>query len=107
MKSEKAKKPETLRNFEKEFPEIWKAYTWLRDTCDHEGPLDQKTRELIKIGIETACGRHGGLVAHILRAKKGGASKGEILQAILLAAPLVGIPGVLDAFVIAKKYLGN
>jgi len=100
-------KPETLADFEKRFPEVWKAYGWLRDACDHEGPLDQKTRELIKIGIETACLRKGGLHAHIHRARKAGAQKEEILQAILLAVPLVGLPAVLDAFLVAEKALAN
>ena len=105
MKKGKTGKPETLSDFEKHFPEIWKAYGWLRDACDHEGPLDEKTRELVKIGMETAGGRKGGLAAHIHRARRAGAAKGEILQAILLATPLVGMPAVLDAFVVARKYL--
>ncbi len=106
MKNRKSTRPKTLTDFEKNFPEIWKAYGWLRDACDHEGPLDQKTRELVKIGIETACVRKGGLAAHVRRAQKAGASKGEVFQAILLAAPLVGLPAVLDAFLVAKKHLG-
>lgn len=104
-KSSKVAKPEALVDFEKSFPEVWKAYHWLRDACDHEGPLDLRTRELIKIGIETACQRRGGLNAHIHRARKAGATKEEVLQAILLATPLVGMPAVLDAFLVAKKAL--
>lgn len=107
MTGRKAAKPKTLADFEKQFPQIWKAYGWLRDTCDHEGPLDGKTRELIKIGIETALLRKGGLVAHIRRAEKAGATKGEIFQAILVAAPLVGMPAVLDAYLVAKENLGT
>ena len=99
-------KPKVLASFEGDFPEIWKAYGWLRDACDHEGPLDPKTRELIKIGVETTRGGHGGMVAHIHRAERAGASREEILQAILLAGPLAGFPAVLDAYLVAKKHLG-
>lgn len=106
-KSSKVARPETLVDFEKSFPELWKAYHWLRDACDHEGPLDLKTRELVKVGIETACLRKGGLTAHIHRARKAGASQEEILQTILLATPLVGMPAVLDAFLVAKKALSG
>lgn len=105
MKKATTRKPGTITDFEKSFPNVWKAYGWLRDSCDHEGPLDEKTRELIKIGIETALLRKGGLTAHVHRARRAGASKGEILQAILVATPLVGMPAILDAFLVARKAL--
>ena len=98
--------PRTIRLFESQFPEIWTQYRALREACDHVGPLTPKTRELIKIGIEVAKKRHGGLVAHISRAQAAGASKAEVYQAILLATPLVGMPDVLDAFLVATQKLG-
>ena len=97
--------PRTLRAFASAFPEVWEAYHALRDTCDRSGPLPPKTRELIKIGIEVARKRHGGLAAHITRARRHGAAAAEIYEAILLAMPLVGLPDVLDAFVVAKTHL--
>ena len=98
--------PDTLESFEAHFPRVWAQYGALRDTCDRSGPLSPKTRELIKIGIEAAKKRHGGLAAHVSRARKAGATKTEIYQAILLATPLIGLPDVLDAFLVAKKRLG-
>lgn len=99
----KNNRPQTLEEFEKTFPKVWKAYQGLRDACDGQGGLDPKTRELIKIGIETASRRRGGLIAHIKRAKDHGATTTEIYQAMLLALPLVGFPLVLDAFVLTKR----
>jgi len=104
-KTTRSRQPKTLAQFEKDFPKVWRAYTILRDAGDHVGVLDTKTRELIKIGIETTRGRKGGLVAHIHRARKAGATKGEIHQTILLAIALIGLPPVLDAYLIAKKAL--
>ena len=98
--------PKTLQVFASQFPAVWAEYQALRDACDRSGPLTPKMRELIKIGIEVAKKRHGGLVAHISRAQALGASKDEIYQAILLAIPLVGIPNVLDAYLVARKRLG-
>ena len=100
------RQPPTLRAFEAKFPRILAEYRALRDACDRSGPLTPKVRELIKIGIEIAKKRHGGLAAHISRAQKAGATKTEIYQAVLLAAPLIGLPDVLDAFLVAKKRLG-
>jgi len=104
-KNPKSKKPKTLVDFERDFPDVWQAYEALRDAGDRTGALDAKTRELIKIGIETTRGRKGGLIAHIHRARKAGAAPGEIYQAIILAGSLVGIPPVLDAYLVAKKAL--
>jgi alkylhydroperoxidase/carboxymuconolactone decarboxylase family protein YurZ len=56
--------------------------------------------------MEVARKRHGGLVAHIVRAQRAGASKAEIYHTLLLATPLIGIPDVLDAFRIAEERLG-
>jgi len=100
-----SRRPETLRAFEQQFPRVWAQYRALHEACDRAGPLPAKTRELIKIGIEVARKRHGGLVAHITRARRAGATSKEIYQTILLATPLAGFPDVLDAFTVAKDHL--
>ena len=105
IRKTESKKPKTLKDFESDFPEVWKAYTYLRDSCDHQNGLDPKTRELIKIAVETAFRRHGGLIAHMHRAQKTGATKQEIDHAILVTLPLIGMPSVLDAFMIAQDAL--
>lgn len=97
--------PETLERFKAQFPKTWKAYEQLRDACDTEGPLDRKTVELIKIGISTALEHEGGLVAHISRARKAGASDKEIRHAILVAMGIAGFPTVLAAEATAQHYL--
>ena len=56
--------PETFKNIVKKYPEVWAAHEQLATACSEAGPLDRKTRELIKVGIclgaglETATGRH-------------------------------------------------
>jgi 4-carboxymuconolactone decarboxylase len=97
--------PATLDTFKKDYAKAWAAYEQLRNACDVAGPLDGKTRELIKIGISVALEHSGGLVAHISQAKKAGAQPPEIYQAILLATGLAGFPAVLGAMATAKKYL--
>ncbi len=97
--------PATLDTFKRDYAKVWAAYEQLRDACDQGGPLDGKTRELIKIGISVALEHSGGLVAHISQARKAGARPPEIYQAILLATGLAGFPAVLAAMATAKKYL--
>jgi AhpD family alkylhydroperoxidase len=97
--------PDTLDQFKSKFPQVWAAYQDLKDICDKQGPLDKKTIELVKIGISTALGREGGLIAHISKAKKAGAHDSEIYHSILLAMSLVGFPATLAAFTTAREYL--
>jgi AhpD family alkylhydroperoxidase len=97
--------PEPLDNFKSKFPQVWAAYEDLKNICDQQGPLDKRTVELIKIGISTAMGREGGLIAHISKAKKAGAKKDEIYHSILLAIGLAGFPTTLAALTTALEYL--
>jgi 4-carboxymuconolactone decarboxylase len=92
-----------LDDFQKQFPEIWAAYTQLKTACDQGGSLDRKTAELIRIGISVAMEHEGGLIAHISQARKAGASEEEIKHAIVLASGLAGLPATLKAFGVAKK----
>jgi AhpD family alkylhydroperoxidase len=95
----------TLRAFAARFPRLWREYQALCSACDAAGPLSPKTRELIRVGIEVARKRHGGLIAHARRARAAGASAAELSQAIALTVPLVGLPDALDAFRTVKREL--
>lgn len=99
--------PHTLKEFKRQFPAVWEAYERLRAACDHQGPLDEKTRELIKVGISAALRREGGLIAHMAKALKAGATRDEVYQAIVLATGLVGFPATLGSFAVAHRYLAG
>ena len=90
--------PKTLQQFQREFPQVWKSYEALRESCGRAGPLDRKTTELIRVAVEVTKRRHGGLIAHVHHAKAAGATREEIWHAVLLALPLIGFPDVLEAF---------
>ena len=84
--------PETFKNIVKKYPDVWDAHEQLAAACSEAGPLDRKTRELIKVGIclgaglETATGRHA------IMAKEHGATVDEIYQAVLMAMTTCGHP---------------
>lgn len=105
MEPRKMGVPPLLRDFQQRFPQIWGTYVQLREACDHQGPLSPLERELIKVGISAALRRHGGLIAHIDRARDVGATPDQIYQAILLAMGLTGFPTTLAAFGIARDHL--
>jgi alkylhydroperoxidase/carboxymuconolactone decarboxylase family protein YurZ len=53
--------PQSVIKFESKYPEIWKAFAALGEACHEIGPLDEKTRRLVKLGIAIAT-RHEGAV---------------------------------------------
>ncbi|SCZ62254.1 carboxymuconolactone decarboxylase family protein [Thiohalomonas denitrificans] len=95
----------TLDDFKDDFPNAWAAYENLRNTCDHDGPLDKKTVELIKVGIAAAQEHEGSLVSHVSQAQKAGASPGEIYHAVLQATGIAGFTVTLHGMRTAKTYI--
>lgn len=75
-----------------ENPEIWEAFTRLGEACGNAGPLDDKTRHLIKIAIAIAGRSEGATHSHVRRALADGVSADEIRHAALLIAPTLGFP---------------
>lgn len=59
--------------------------------------LDDKTRLLISIVTKVAAGTERGLRQYAPRAIKAGASKEELLDAVLMAFPAAGLTKVVDA----------
>ncbi|MBF0588642.1 MAG: Rieske 2Fe-2S domain-containing protein [Magnetococcales bacterium] len=59
--------------------------------------LDEKTRFLIQIVTKVSVGTERGLRQYAPKALKAGASKEEILDAVLMAFPAAGLNKVLDA----------
>ena len=51
--------PEIYKEFVKQYPEVSKAYDALADSCHEHGPLDKKTRRLVKLGIAVGLGSEG------------------------------------------------
>jgi alkylhydroperoxidase/carboxymuconolactone decarboxylase family protein YurZ len=54
--------PQSVIKFESKYPEIWKAFAALGEKCHETGPLNEKTRRLVKLRIAIAA-RHEGAVS--------------------------------------------
>ncbi len=63
--------------------------------------LDRRTRSLCTIAVLTALGRTNGLELNIRMALRNGATRTEIIEALLHIAPYAGFPAVWDALVLA------
>ncbi|MBF0128255.1 MAG: Rieske 2Fe-2S domain-containing protein [Magnetococcales bacterium] len=65
--------------------------------------LDDKTRHLIQIVTKVTVGTERGLRQYAPKALKAGASREEILDAVLMAFPAAGLNKVLDAIEIMRE----
>jgi len=66
------------------------------------GPLDEKTRWLIKVALSADCQNEYSLRTHILKASKCGCTREEIEHAILLVAPTCGFPKMMRALLVFR-----
>ena len=84
--------PQHFKKFVEEYPKVWEAHQKLTEACVECGPIDRKTRELIKVAISGTANQETALQRHALMAIQEGATKEEIYQAILLLITTVGFP---------------
>ena len=89
--------PISYERFRKEFPEIEKAYERLANLCHASGPLDEKMRRLIKLGIAIGSESHGAIKSHTRRAVDLGISPEEIYHVLLLSLTTIGFPKMIAA----------
>jgi AhpD family alkylhydroperoxidase len=82
--------------FKQEFPELASRFNELVDAQISLKGLDAKTKQLINIAIQTANRNPRGVFFHAMMAKKSGASRDEILGAVVLNLHLSGLACVLD-----------
>jgi alkylhydroperoxidase/carboxymuconolactone decarboxylase family protein YurZ len=100
--------PNVYKEFKQQFPEIAKAYDELAVRCHDWGPLDKKTRRLIKLGIAIGLSSEGGVRSHARRALAEGIATDELRHAVLLAFTTAGFPAMIASMkwvdeVIAKQ----
>jgi len=91
----------------KDFSEVGNAYEALGNAVHNAGPLDDKTRALIKLAISTGAKMEGAVHSHVRKALKAGVSKEEIRHAVLLSLPTIGLPSMMAALSWADDILGD
>jgi alkylhydroperoxidase/carboxymuconolactone decarboxylase family protein YurZ len=91
------KLPKPTRALQKEYPGVWKSFQEFGKQCHAAGPLDERVRRLIKIGIATAAQSEGAVHSAVRNAKQAGISPEEIRQAILLGMTTIGFPRAMAA----------
>jgi 4-carboxymuconolactone decarboxylase len=97
--------PKTFENFSKNYPEIVEHYDKLGSICRNAGPLDNKSQDLIKLGIAIGVNSRGAVMSAVRKALASQASPEEINHAILLSITTTGFPNMIAAMGWAQEVL--
>lgn len=89
--------PKRFLKFTEDYPQVAKAYEELGDAVHAAGPLDDKTRALIKLAISTGARLEGAVHSHTRKALKAGCTAEEMHQVVLLSLPTIGLPSMMAA----------
>jgi len=87
--------PKRFKKFTKDYPKVSKAYERLGDEVHTAGPLDEKTRALVKLAISIGARLEGAVHSHIRKALAVGVRSEELRHVALLALPTIGLPSMM------------
>ena len=89
--------PKRFLQFQRDYPKVYEAYKQLGETAKAAGPLDRKTRELVRLAIAVGARHEGAVHSHTRRALESGLSAEEIRHAVLLSVTSIGFPNMMAA----------
>jgi AhpD family alkylhydroperoxidase len=92
-----ARLPKAYENFKNAYPKIWQAYDRLGGAVHDSGPLDKKSRELLKLAMAIGARLEGAVHSHTRRALEAGATAEEIYHVVLLGVTTLGFPHTVAA----------
>lgn len=88
--------PRPFTRFRQAHPDVWTAYENLASAC-HDGPLGERERELVKLGVAIGAQAEGAVKSHVRRALDAGFTIDEVEHALVLALTTAGFPTMIAA----------
>jgi alkylhydroperoxidase/carboxymuconolactone decarboxylase family protein YurZ len=95
--AKRAKLPGHYDWLSEHYPATVEAYERLGKAVHAAGPLDERTRALVKLSVSIGAGLEGAVHAHARKALDAGVRPEELLHAVLLAMPTLGLPPTVRA----------
>ncbi len=89
--------PQPFQDFNKNFPRVAEAYEALAAAAHQGGPLDERTRRLVKLAIAIGGRLEGAVRAHARQAREKGVTDAELDHVVLLALTTIGLPSTVAA----------
>ena len=90
--------PSRAGDLAKMVPEVWDAYANLGKAVAEAGPLDNRTRRLIKLALAIGARSEGATHSHTRQALEDGLGPDELRQVVLLAITTLGFPVAMAGF---------
>jgi alkylhydroperoxidase/carboxymuconolactone decarboxylase family protein YurZ len=85
--------PRSVDEFRGRYPHIWDAFAALASKChDEGGPLDERSRRLVKLALAVGTGHEGAVHSATRRALELGLSPDDVYHVGVLAITTVGWP---------------
>jgi 4-carboxymuconolactone decarboxylase len=99
--------PEVYQNFERRFPAVKEAFDALGAAEHDAGPLGERERRLIKLGIAVGAQSEGAVRSHVRKLLGIGVSEAEIVHTIVLALTTIGFPATNAALSWSEEVLSE
>ena len=104
--SELPKPPRTYEEFTERFPKLKDAWDLIGQAGD-DGPLDERTRRLVKLAVAIGAQREGSVHASVRKALALGITRAEMEHVVTLAAGTVGLPTAAAAYTWIRDIAGK
>ena len=99
--------PEIYQHFQRRFPTVKEAFDALGAAEHDAGPLGERDRRLIKLGIAVGAESEGGVRSHVRKLLGIGVSEAEILHSIVLALTTIGFASTNASLSWAEEVLSE
>jgi 4-carboxymuconolactone decarboxylase len=99
--------PDIYVSFRDRFPDVARAQDQLGAALDAAGPLDARTRRLVKLGIAVGALAEGAVRSNVRKAMQEGAGAEEIHHVAMLAVTTAGFPTTVAALGWIDEVLDN
>lgn len=86
--------PPTYKEFVTRYPKLAQAWEKISEAGD-DGPLDEETARLVKLGIAIGAMREGAVHSSVRKAHAMGISRDAVEQVVALAASTMGLPSTV------------
>src|SRR5881394_762338 len=98
MASMASRPPTTYNEFVSRFPSLGKSWELMHEAGEAAGPLSERERQLIKLGISIGALREGAVHSAVRKARASGIKREEIEQVAAISATTIGLPSAVAAW---------
>ncbi len=99
--------PDIYKDFRKNYPDQATAYAQLASACNEWGPIDERARHLIRLGVAIGMNSDGGVRSHARQALEAGISIEEVRHTVFLSLTSAGFTNMAAAMKWVEEVIEN